>query len=72
MTQLGDLWKPSKEFVSSLASTVPVAGNAGHYARIVKVNAMLQRLLEEGVTAFEVGARPRAEPRTVERAEAMM
>src|ERR687887_727190 len=34
-----------KEAVSELASTVPVPGNARHYARIVKQNALLRRLL---------------------------
>jgi replicative DNA helicase len=33
------------ETVSQLASTVPAPGNAGHYARIVKQNALLRRLL---------------------------
>ena len=35
-----------KEAVSHLASTVPAAGNAAHYARIVKSNSLLRRLLE--------------------------
>jgi replicative DNA helicase len=34
-----------KEGVSELASTVPVPGNARHYAQIVKQNALLRRLL---------------------------
>ena len=34
-----------KDAVSALASTVPAAGNAGHYAMIVKQNALLRRLL---------------------------
>src|SRR5919198_1357318 len=34
-----------KEAVSELASTVPVPGNARHYAQIVKQNALLRRLL---------------------------
>ena len=34
------------DFVHSLPSTVPAAGNARHYARIVKENAMLRRLLD--------------------------
>ena len=35
-----------KEAVSHLASTVPAAGNAAHYAKIVKSNSLLRRLLE--------------------------
>ncbi|UJA18929.1 replicative DNA helicase [Thermoleophilia bacterium SCSIO 60948] len=35
-----------KEAVSHLASTVPAAGNAAHYAKIVKANSLLRRLLE--------------------------
>ena len=34
-----------REAVSSLASTDPVPGNAGHYAQIVKQNSLLRRLL---------------------------
>jgi len=34
-----------KDAVSTLASTVPAPGNARHYARIVKQNALLRRLL---------------------------
>jgi replicative DNA helicase len=34
-----------KDAVSTLASTVPAAGNARHYAQIVKQNALLRRLL---------------------------
>ncbi|MGH2994023.1 MAG: replicative DNA helicase [Solirubrobacterales bacterium] len=34
-----------KDAVSTLASTVPAAGNARHYARIVKQNALMRRLL---------------------------
>ena len=34
-----------KDFVSTLASTVPAAGNARHYAQIVKENSLLRRLL---------------------------
>ena len=46
LTQLGELAEAGgKELVSSLASTVPVPGNAEHYAKIVKANAMLRRLL---------------------------
>jgi replicative DNA helicase len=34
------------EGLSSLASSTPAPGNAGHYARIVKQNALMRRLLE--------------------------
>ena len=37
-----------KDAVSTLASTVPAPGNAGHYARIVKQNSLLRRLLAAG------------------------
>ena len=46
LTQLGELAEAGgREFVSSLATAVPVPGNAGHYAKIVKANSMLRRLL---------------------------
>jgi len=46
LTQHGELAEAGgKEAVSELASTVPVAGNARHYAQIVKQNALLRRLL---------------------------
>lgn len=34
-----------KEYVHSLASTVPAAANAAHYAKIVRENALLRRLI---------------------------
>jgi replicative DNA helicase len=74
LTNLGELAEAGgKEFVSSLASTVPVAGNAEHYARIVKANAMLRRLLEAS-HKIQTSVRERAgEPRDlVEQAERMM
>src|ERR671936_1630230 len=46
LTQRGEVAEAGgKEAVSELASTVPVPGNARHYARIVKQNALLRRLL---------------------------
>src|ERR671935_1426154 len=46
LTQRGELTEAGgKDAVSELASTVPVPGNARHYARIVKQNALLRRLL---------------------------
>ncbi len=47
LSQQGELEKVGgREVVSNLASTVPVAGNARHYARIVQQNSLLRRLLE--------------------------
>src|SRR5918997_1379336 len=74
LTSLGELEESGgKEFVSSLASTVPVAGNAEHYARIVKANAMLRRLLEAS-HKIQTSVRDReAEPRAlVEQAERLL
>jgi replicative DNA helicase len=74
LTQLGDLTEAGgKELVSSLASTVPVAGNADHYARIVKANAMLRRLLEASHKIQKSVHERDGEPRDlVEQAERMM
>jgi replicative DNA helicase len=47
LAQQGELEEAGgRDAVSHLASTVPVAGNARHYARIVQQNALLRRLLE--------------------------
>ena len=47
LAQQGELEKVGgREVVSNLASTVPVAGNARHYARIVQQNSLLRRLLD--------------------------
>ncbi len=47
LAQQGELEKVGgREAVSNLASTVPVAGNAKHYARIVQQNSLLRRLLD--------------------------
>jgi replicative DNA helicase len=74
LTQLGDITEAGgKELVSSLASTVPVAGNADHYARIVKANAMLRRLLEASHRIQKSVHEREGEPRDlVEQAEKMM
>jgi replicative DNA helicase len=74
LTQMGDLTEAGgKELVSSLASTVPVAGNADHYARIVKANAMLRRLLEASHKIQKSVHERDGEPRDlVEQAERMM
>ena len=74
LTQLGELTEAGgKDVVSSLASTVPVAGNADHYARIVKANAMLRRLLEASHKIQKSVHEREGEPRhLVEQAEKMM
>ena len=74
LTQTGDLTEAGgKDHVSSLASTVPVAGNADHYARIVKANAMLRRLLEASHKIQKSVHERDGEPRDlVEQAERMM
>jgi replicative DNA helicase len=74
LTQMGDLAEAGgKDHVSSLASTVPVAGNADHYARIVKANAMLRRLLEASHRIQKSVHERDGEPRDlVEQAERMM
>ena len=74
LTSLGELTEAGgKEFVSSLASTVPVAGNADHYARIVKANAMLRRLLQASQRIQKSVHEREGEPRDlVEQAERMM
>jgi replicative DNA helicase len=74
LTQMGDITEAGgKELVSSLASTVPVAGNADHYARIVKANAMLRRLLEASHRIQKSVHEREGEPRDlVEQAEKMM
>jgi replicative DNA helicase len=74
LTQMGDLTEAGgKELVQSLASTVPVAGNADHYARIVKANAMLRRLLEASHRIQKSVHERDGQPRDlVEQAERMM
>ncbi|HEY8467962.1 MAG TPA: replicative DNA helicase [Solirubrobacterales bacterium] len=74
LTQLGELAEAGgREFVSSLASTVPVPGNAGHYAKIVKANSMLRRLLAASQRIQRSVHEREAEPRElVEQAERML
>ena len=74
LTQLGELAEAGgKETVSSLASSVPVAGNAAHYAKIVKANAMLRRLLAASQRIQKSVHEREAEPRDlVEQAERAM
>ena len=74
LTSLGELTEAGgKEFVSSLASTVPVAGNADHYAKIVKANAMLRRLLQTSQRIQKSVHEREGEPRDlVEQAERLL
>ncbi len=74
LTQLGELSEAGgKELVSGLASTVPVAGNADHYARIVKANSMLRRLLQTSQRIQKSVHEREAEPRDlVEQAERLL
>ncbi len=74
LTQTGDLTEAGgKELVQSLASTVPVAGNADHYGHIVKANAMLRRLLSASQRIQKSVHEREGEPRDlVERAESML
>ena len=74
LTQTGELTEAGgKELVQSLASTVPVAGNADHYAKIVKANAMLRRLLGASQKIQKSVHEREGEPRDlVEQAERML
>lgn len=74
LTQVGELSEVGgKVLVSSLASTVPVAGNAEHYARIVKANAMLRRLLSTSQRIQKSVHEREGEPRDlVEQAERLL
>lgn len=45
LTELGQLDKAGgRDVITGLAATVPAAGNAAHYAKIVKENSVLRRL----------------------------
>jgi replicative DNA helicase len=74
LTQLGTLSDAGgKDLVSSLASTVPVPGNAEHYAKIVKANAMLRRLLSTSQRIQQSVHQREGEPRDlVEQAERLL
>ena len=48
-----------QDAINTLAATTPVPGNAGHYAQIVKQNAMLRRLLGAATADPAVRARAR-------------
>src|SRR5919199_3666149 len=74
LTQRGELAEAGgKEAVSELASTVPVPGNAHHYAQIVKQNALLRRLLATSQQIQKsVHEREGAPEELVERAESLL
>jgi replicative DNA helicase len=62
-----------REAVSNLASTVPVAGNARHYARIVQQNSLLRKLLEASQRIQRSVYQREAEPTALaEQAERML
>ncbi|MGI8726182.1 MAG: replicative DNA helicase [Solirubrobacterales bacterium] len=61
------------EVVSSLAASTPAPGNAGHYALIVKQNAILRRLLEASQRIQGSIYKREGEPRElVEKAEQIL
>ncbi len=74
LAQHGELAEAGgKEAVSELASTVPVPGNAGHYAQIVKQNALLRRLLTTSQRIQKSVHDREGEPdQLVERAESLL
>src|SRR5919201_7055502 len=74
LTQRGELAEAGgKEAVSELASTVPVPGNAHHYAQIVKQNALLRRLLATSQRIQKSVHEREGEPQElVERAESLL
>jgi replicative DNA helicase len=74
LSQHGELAEAGgKEAVSELASTVPVPGNARHYAQIVKQNALLRRLLATSQRIQKSVHDREGEPdQLVERAESLL
>ena len=74
LAQQGELEQAGgREGVSNLASTVPVAGNARHYARIVQQNSLLRRLLNASQTIQKSVHDREGEPRELaERAEKLL
>ena len=42
-------------YVHTLAASVPLAANAGYYARIVREKAILRRLVEAGTKIVQLG-----------------
>src|SRR3954470_7483899 len=74
LAQHGELTEAGgKEAVSELASTVPVPGNARHYAQIVKQNSLLRRLLTTSQRIQKSVHDREGEPdQLVERAESLL
>jgi replicative DNA helicase len=74
LSQHGELEEAGgKDLVASLAATVPAAGNAKHYAQIVKQNALLRRLDGAAKRIQQSVAEREGEPRDlVERAEQVL
>ncbi len=74
LAQQGELAEAGgREAVSNLASTVPVPGNARHYARIVQQNSLLRRLLAASQEIQKSVHQHEGEPRDLaERAEKLL
>jgi replicative DNA helicase len=74
LSQQGELEEAGgRDAVSQLASTVPVPGNARHYARIVKQNSLLRRLLTASHTIQRSVHEREGEPiELAERAERLL
>jgi replicative DNA helicase len=73
LTQRGELAEAGgKDSISELASTVPVPGNARHYAQIVKQNSLLRRLLGTPQIQKSVHDREGEPEQLVERAETLL
>jgi len=74
LAQHGELAEAGgKETVSELASTVPVPGNARHYAQIVKQNSLLRRLLAASQRIQKSVHEREGDPdQLVERAESLL
>jgi replicative DNA helicase len=74
LAQQGELEEAGgRDAVSQLASTVPVPGNARHYARIVKQNSLLRRLLTASHTIQKSVHEREGEPMELaERAERLL
>ena len=74
LAQQGELEEAGgRETVSNLASSVPVAGNAKHYARIVQQNSLLRRLLDASHTIQRSVHEREGEPTELaERAERLL
>jgi len=74
LKQQGELEQAGgQDGVSQLASTVPVPGNARHYARIVKQNSLLRRLLGAAQTIQKSVHEREGEPQALaEQAERLL